>query len=83
MLSNQLAWASFKSPKCCFLLYIGMKVVKEGGQGPEGQELREERKKNKIEEETRSKRYRIVTAIIPYFVSCSAFFVRPPISFYF
>ena len=54
----------------------------KGLEGPEGQELREERKKKKKEEEMRPKRYRIATAIIPYFISCSAFFVRPPFSFY-
>ena len=57
--------------------------AKEGLEGPEGQELREEGKNKKKEEETRPKRYRIATTIILYFVSCSAFFVRAPVSFYF
>ena len=55
----------------------------KGFEGPKGQELGEERKKKNKEKETRLKRYRIATTLIPYFVSCSMFFVRSPASFYF
>ena len=57
--------------------------AEERFQGSEGEELREERKKKKKEEETRPRRYRIATVIIPYFVSCSVFFMRLSISFVF
>ena len=51
--------------------------LRKGFQGQKLRELREERKKKKKkkEEETKPRRYRITTTIIPYFVSCSAFFV--------
>ena len=54
----------------------------KGLEGPKGQELREERKRKKKEEETRLKCYQIATAIIPHFVSYLAFFVRSPDSFF-
>ncbi|KAL5153693.1 Lysine-specific demethylase JMJ25 [Glycine soja] len=70
----QLTWA-------CQLLQVPAREAEERFQGSEGEELREERKKKKKEEETRPRRYRIATVIIPYFVSCSVFFMRLSISF--
>jgi len=51
--------------------------------GPRVHKWRELRKKNKKEEETKSRRCQIAAMIIPYIVPCSVFFVRPFISFVF
>jgi len=56
--------------------------VLRGSKVQKARELREERKKKK-EKETRLRHYRITTTIIPYFVSCFMFFVRPWVSFIF
>ena len=57
--------------------------VLKGSKVQKLRDLREEKKKKKKEEEIRPTRYRIATMIIPYFISCSAFFVRPSVSFIF
>jgi len=49
-------------------------------QGSEGEGIE---RREKEEEKTRLRRYRIATAIIPYIVPCSMFFVRPSVSFVF
>ena len=58
------------------------KGVLKGSMVRKVSELREERNKKK-EEETKSRHYRIATAIIPYIVRCSVLFVRPLVSFIF
>ena len=55
--------------------------AEEGFQGLESEGIK--RKKKKKEEETMPRCYRITTAIIPYFVSYSAFFMRPSVIFIF
>jgi len=66
-------------PSALFSINRHKRELRGRFQGPEGEEI-ERRDK---EEKMRPRGYRIATAIIPYFVSCSAFFVRPSISFVF
>ncbi|KAH1253848.1 hypothetical protein GmHk_04G010412 [Glycine max] len=56
--------------------------VEEGG-GVQGPIVKEIERREKEEEGTKPRRYRISTAIIPYIVPCLVFFVRLLVSFVF